>query len=154
MHRRTIKYLVSWHQTQDQRSGVGFHNRFYRKIKNWSSAITKLAVVLFPAVFCLFWWSAVTLWKYRVYYDVNVWYGNCSLTVCVFLGPDVHIQNSMQIWPNQNMMVMVKVILTLEVLVVTIGAQWEGMGDVGSVRYEPALLSPCPTIRVLTFKLQ
>ena len=24
-------------------------------------------------------------------------------------------------------------------------AQWEGMGDVGSVRYEPALLPPCPT---------
>ena len=25
-------------------------------------------------------------------------------------------------------------------------AQWEGMGDVGSARYEPALLPPCPTI--------
>ena len=24
--------------------------------------------------------------------------------------------------------------------------QWEGMGDVGSARYEPALLPPCPTI--------
>ena len=30
--------------------------------------------------------------------------------------------------------------LTLKMLVVTIDAQWEGMGDVGSVRYEPALL--------------
>ena len=29
--------------------------------------------------------------------------------------------------------------LTLKVLVATIDAQWEGMGDVGSVRYEPAL---------------
>ena len=38
--------------------------------------------------------------------------------------------------------------LTLAVLVTTIDAQWEGMGDVGSVRYEPALLPPCPTIRV------
>ena len=28
--------------------------------------------------------------------------------------------------------------------------QWEGMGDVGSSRYEPALLPPCPTIRVLS----
>ena len=28
-------------------------------------------------------------------------------------------------------------------------AQWEGMGDVGLARYEPALLPPCPTIRVL-----
>ena len=42
--------------------------------------------------------------------------------------------------------------LTLKVLVTTIDAQWEGMGDVGpgSVRYEPALLPPCPTIRVLS----
>ena len=39
--------------------------------------------------------------------------------------------------------------LTLTVLVVTIDAQWEGMGDVGSARYEPALLPPCPTIRAL-----
>ena len=37
-------------------------------------------------------------------------------------------------------------IKTLTVLVATTDAQWEGMGDVGSVRYEPALLPPCPTI--------
>ena len=42
--------------------------------------------------------------------------------------------------------------LTLKVLVATIDAQWEGMADVGSARCEPALLPPCPTIRV--FKLQ
>ena len=41
--------------------------------------------------------------------------------------------------------------LTLKVLVMIIGAQWEGMGDVGSARYEPALLPPCPTIRVLSY---
>ena len=41
--------------------------------------------------------------------------------------------------------------LTLKVLVTTIDAQWEGLGDVGSARYEPALLSPCPTIRVLSY---
>ena len=41
--------------------------------------------------------------------------------------------------------------LTLKVLVATIDAQWEGMGDVESVRYEPALLPPCPTIRVLSY---
>ena len=40
--------------------------------------------------------------------------------------------------------------LTLTVLVVTIDAQWEGMGDVGSARYKLALLPPCPTIRVLS----
>ena len=38
-----------------------------------------------------------------------------------------------------------------KVLVTTIDAQWEGMGDVGSARYEPALLPPCPTIRVLNY---
>ena len=36
--------------------------------------------------------------------------------------------------------------LTLKVLVTTIDAQWQGMGDVGLVRYEPALLPPCRTI--------
>ena len=41
--------------------------------------------------------------------------------------------------------------LTLKVLVATIDAPWEGMGDVGSARYEPALLPPCPTIRVLSY---
>ena len=40
------------------------------------------------------------------------------------------------------------IVNTLRVLVATIDAQWEGMGDVGSARYEPALLPPCPTIRV------
>ena len=43
-------------------------------------------------------------------------------------------------------------ILTLKVLVMTIDVQWEGMGDVGSARYEPALLPPCPTIRVLSYR--
>ena len=42
-------------------------------------------------------------------------------------------------------------LLTLKVLVTAIDAQWEGMGDVGSVRYEPALLPPCPTIRALSY---
>ena len=46
---------------------------------------------------------------------------------------------------------MVKHVLTLTVLVTAINAQWEGMGDVGSARYEPALLPPCPTIRVLNY---
>ena len=41
--------------------------------------------------------------------------------------------------------------LTLTVLVATIDAQWEGMGDVGLARYEPALRPPCPTIRVLSY---
>ena len=41
--------------------------------------------------------------------------------------------------------------LTLKVLVATIDAQWEGMGDVGSARYEPALLPPCLTIRGLSY---
>ena len=32
-----------------------------------------------------------------------------------------------------------------------ITAQWEGMGDVGSTRYEVTLLPPCLTIRVLSY---
>ena len=43
-------------------------------------------------------------------------------------------------------------IKTLKVLVTTIDAQWElGEGDVESARYEPAILPPCPTIRVLSY---
>ena len=42
-------------------------------------------------------------------------------------------------------------VLTLKVLVATIDAQWEGVGDVGSARYELPLLPPCPTIRVLSY---
>ena len=42
-------------------------------------------------------------------------------------------------------------IITLKLLVTKIDAQWEGMGDVGSARYEPALLPPCPTIIVLSY---
>ena len=45
-------------------------------------------------------------------------------------------------------------LLTLKVLVVTVDAQWEGMGDIGSARYEPALLAPCPTVRVLSYSRQ
>ena len=32
-----------------------------------------------------------------------------------------------------------------------ITAQCEGMGEVGSARYEPALLPPCPSIRALSY---
>ena len=42
-------------------------------------------------------------------------------------------------------------ILTLKVLVTTIDAQWEGMGDVGLARYEPALLPLCLSIKVLSY---
>ena len=42
-------------------------------------------------------------------------------------------------------------IVTLKVLVATIDTQWDGMGDVGSARYEPTLLPICPTIRVLNY---
>ena len=43
------------------------------------------------------------------------------------------------------------VVLTLKVLVTTIDAQWEGMGDVGSARYEPALLPPMPDHKGLSY---
>ena len=50
-----------------------------------------------------------------------------------------------------NILLKYNACLTLKVLVTTIDAQWEGMGDVGSARYEPALLPSCPTIRVLSY---
>ena len=47
----------------------------------------------------------------------------------------------------------IRIMLTLKVLVATSDAQWwEGMGDVGSTRYEPALLPPCPTARALSYR--
>ena len=42
-------------------------------------------------------------------------------------------------------------LLTLKVLLTTIDAQSEGMGDVLSARYESALFPPYPTIRVLSY---
>ena len=39
----------------------------------------------------------------------------------------------------------------VKVLVTTVDAQWEGMGGVGSARYKPALLPPCPTIQGLSY---
>ena len=41
--------------------------------------------------------------------------------------------------------------LTLKVIVAPSDAQWEGMGDAGLARYEPALLLPCPTLRILSY---
>ena len=52
-------------------------------------------------------------------------------------------------WPH--MLLAYPIAITLKVLVTTIDARWEGMGNVGSARYEPALLPPCPTIRVLSY---
>ena len=56
-----------------------------------------------------------------------------------------HIRDSMDNL-KQN-----KKLLTLTVQVATIDAQWVRMGDVGSARYEPTLLPPCPTIRALSY---
>ena len=50
-----------------------------------------------------------------------------------------------------HLMIQMLVSLTLKVLVTTIDTQWEGMGDVGSARYKPALLPPCLTIWVLSY---
>ena len=66
----------------------------------------------------------------------------------ILIGKDQYtdMNNLRQSRPNET-----EIKLTLKVLVTTIDAQWEGMGDVGSARYEPALLPPCPTIRVLSY---
>ena len=62
-----------------------------------------------------------------------------------FYNAPVYTPHNSNILPNNTFN------LTLKVLVTTIDAQWEGMGDVGSARYEPALLPPCPTIRILSY---
>ena len=56
-------------------------------------------------------------------------------------------------WPEQEITMCrnMRNALTLKVLVMTIDAQWEGMGDVGSARYKPAT-SPMPDHK--GFKLQ
>ena len=54
-------------------------------------------------------------------------------------------------WLGQNSYECVCVIHPVKGDPVCVDAQWEGMGDVGSARYEPALLPPCPTIRVLSY---
>ena len=66
-------------------------------------------------------------------------------------------------WPwrsNSGYIAGTALALTLTVLVVTTDAlrhfqtgqsQHSGMGDVGAARYEPALLPPYPTIRVLSY---
>ena len=64
---------------------------------------------------------------------------SCIAAIDCFIVPRMQIWR--QLFPE----------LTLKVLIATIDAQWEGMGDVGSARYEPALLPPCPTIRVLSY---
>ena len=65
-----------------------------------------------------------------------------------FIAP--RVQNAM-IMECIRLVLVSKPSLNLKVLVTTIAAQWEGMGDVGSVRYELALLPPCPTIRFLIY---
>ena len=80
---------------------------------------------------------------------------NCSILphtillywVCLmtFYKAPVYTPNSSNKLPNNTFN------LTLTALVTTIDAQWEGMGDVGSARYEPALLPPHPTIRILSY---
>ena len=57
-----------------------------------------------------------------------------------------------QFCANHLLLVTYKIYKLFKVLVLTIDAQWEGMGDVRSARYELALRPPCPTIR--GFKLQ
>ena len=64
-------------------------------------------------------------------------------TICMI--PGVHLYN-MTLLYKVNYCEHLEIKLT--VLFATIDAQWEGMGNVGSSRYEPALLPLCPTIKV------
>ena len=88
---------------------------------------------------------------------------------CIFACDHVIITSTNAEWYSSNLSLdriifncVSATALTLTVLVTTIDAlrhfetgvitaQCEGMGEVGSARYEPALLPPCPSIRVLCY---
>ena len=57
--------------------------------------------------------------------------------------------NQKRVHVHLTLKVLVAAIDALALLNRMIAAQWKGMGDVRSARYEPALLPPSPTIRVL-----
>ena len=66
-------------------------------------------------------------------------------------GKNIQIQSSVHL-PSVRRQKGLSIYLTLKVLVTTIEAQWEGMGDVGSARYEMGTTSPMPDHNC--FKLQ
>ena len=79
------------------------------------------------------------------------WYGAHSHSVSfkINLSESIYIQTVSYgfLVTHQNTLQL----LTLKVLFTTIDAQWEGMRDEGSARYEPTLLPPCQTIRILSY---
>ena len=78
--------------------------------------------------------------------------GNCKGSRCVFVSASVEANKCPHASKSGHIIFAdIPVILTLKVLVTTIDAQWEGMGDVGSARYELGILPPCLTIRVLSY---
>ena len=74
----------------------------------------------------------------------------CAVSIST-VDPVSMLPTTCRAYRNSTTHLEVSTVLTLTVLVATIDAQWEGMGDVGSARYEPALLPPCPTIRVVSY---
>ena len=76
---------------------------------------------------------------YKQKLETNVAQYTLDTSICVSIGA------------NLSLHTVCISMLTLTVLVTTINAQWEGMWDVGSARYKPALLPPCLTIRVLSY---
>ena len=74
------------------------------------------------------------------------WPGRPSIRFPCFFCCSCQYHVSRCVEPNTTIL-----FLTPKVLVTTIDAQWEGMGDVGSARYDPAPLSSCPTIRVSSY---
>ena len=67
---------------------------------------------------------------------------NCSWGLCTFLAANRRMfapfGDFCLLAPGEGCKTQ-RLLLTLKVLVTTIDAQWEGMGDVGSARYEPEL---------------
>ena len=79
-------------------------------------------------------------------------YNICNFCVCIVYTYVCHVLVYFVLYVYNCMHKRtIKYLVSCILLVATIDAPWEGMGDVGSARYEPALLPPCPTIRVLNY---
>ena len=75
----------------------------------------------------------------------------CHFLTGIILFPHVTVTSS----DNEFDLALTVLVMTIDALrhfeKRVIAAQCEGMGEIGSARYEPALLPSCPSIRVLCY---
>ena len=132
--RKTSNLLHNFQQ--DQNGEVPQKPSFYKYSITWQSKLTELQPDDASSTSSPFYLTS----SYIPLYQQNI--QNLSL-----YEQKVHTHSA----NHSLMMFILYKRLTLKVLVTTLDAQWEGMGDVGSARYELALRPPCLTIRVLSY---